>query len=145
MRPLWGNPTGNLWGMARPTKLTPHVHACIIHSIKEGAYLDVAAEAAGVSASTVRAWIRRVEQDPDDCGPEFVEFHTAYKKARAEAELDAVRVVLNAAPRSWQAAAWYLERTSPERWGRRQPSEPVDPANAPITLAGLEALMRVET
>ena len=131
--------------MGRPTKLTPAVHAAIIESVRDGAYLEPAAEAAGVSASTVRGWIRRAEDHPADCGAEFLEFLTAYKKARAEAEIDAVRVIRGASLNTWQAAAWYLERTNPKRWGRQQRVEVDTSADGgPITLAGLAALMGVE-
>ncbi len=37
----------------------------------------------------------------------------------AEAELDAVHGIRGAWLTHWQAAAWYLERSHPERWGRR--------------------------
>lgn len=105
--------------MGRPTKLTPVVHAAIVDSLRAGVCIETAAEAAGVSASTVHAWIRRAEDHPNDCGEPFLEFHEAYKKARAQAELDAVQVIRAASRTTWQAAAWYLERSQPERWGRR--------------------------
>lgn len=107
--------------MARPTKLTPAVHDAIVESLRAGVCIETAAEAAGVSSSTVRSWIRRAEDHPDDCGEPFLRFHAAYKKARADAELDAVKVIRAASQRSWQAAAWYLERSHPNRWGRRAP------------------------
>lgn len=128
--------------MARPTKLTPAVQAAICESVRGGAWVEQAAEAAGVSASTVRGWLRRAEDHPDDCGPAFLEFHAAYKKARADAEIEAIGVIRAASQRSWQAAAWYLERSHPERWGRSQRIQvEQDPENAPITLRGLHALM----
>ncbi len=107
--------------MARPTKLTPAVHASIVENLRAGAYIETAAAAAGVSASTVHAWLRRAEDHPEDCGSPFLEFLEAVEKARAEAELDAIRTIREAAPRSWQAAAWYLERSYPKRWGRQAP------------------------
>ncbi len=104
--------------MGRPTKLTPAVSAAICESVRGGAWIETAAAAAGVDASTVHSWLRRAD-DKEDCGEPFIAFSLAYKKARADAELEAISVIRGAMPKTWQAAAWYLERSYPERWGRR--------------------------
>ncbi len=98
---------------------------------RAGACVETAAAAAGVGSSTVHSWIRRAEDHPDDCGEPFLEFLDAYKKARAEAELDAVHVIRGAWSTHWQAAAWYLERSHPERWGRRAIA-PANDSDAPF-------------
>lgn len=41
------------------------------------------------------------------------------------------------APKHWTAAAWYLERKHPERWGRRR-LEITGPEGDPIELRALE-------
>ena len=43
-------------------------------------------------------------------------------KARADAEVRNVAYIRRAAqdPKTWQAAAWWLERSFPTRWGRQQ-------------------------
>lgn len=133
--------------MGRPTKLTPAVHASIVDSLRVGAYIETAAAAAGVSASTVHAWLRRAEDHPDDCGSPFLEFHEAVERARAEAELDAIRIIREAAPRSWQAAAWYLERSHPKRWGRQAPAPSqlmASDGRPAVSLAQLHALVADE-
>jgi hypothetical protein len=51
---------------------------------------------------------------------------------------------LQARDKEWRAAAWWLERTYPERYGaRRTIRSEAAGANAPITLAGLAAAMCV--
>ena len=132
--------------MSRPTKLTPSVHDAIVKSARSGVSIETAAEAAGVSANTVWAWLRRAEDEADSGSP-FVEFRYALKKARAEWEMETVGVVTAAAPQSWQAAAWLLERSFPKRWGRRTVIETDEPdaANRPITLKGLADLMNANT
>jgi len=45
------------------------------------------------------------------------EFAEAVKEARDRAELRALTVIAN--DPSWQSKAWYLERTQPDRYGRR--------------------------
>lgn len=50
----------------------------------------------------------------------YVEFAEAVEKARAEAVVFNLALIRQAAQGgSWQAAAWYLERTRPEQYGRR--------------------------
>ncbi len=45
-------------------------------------------------------------------------FRTAIKKAEAEAEVAAVKCVIDASETKWQAAMTFLERKFPERWSR---------------------------
>ena len=45
-------------------------------------------------------------------------FFLECKKARALSEMKALNVIREASQSSWQAAAWYLERTASDRWGR---------------------------
>jgi hypothetical protein len=56
---------------------------------------------------------------------------------------DAVRIILDAAPKNWRAAAWYLERSYPDHYGHRARIEHAGTDGGPITLAGLEAMMGV--
>ena len=69
-------------------------------------------------------------------------FATDLRQAEALAIGDAVSKITTAANKEWRAAAWWLERTYPERYGARRTirAEAVGP-NAPLTLAGHEALM----
>jgi len=45
-------------------------------------------------------------------------FFQSLKSAHAEAEMVAVDKIQKASMKTWQAAAWYLERKYRERWGR---------------------------
>ena len=49
----------------------------------------------------------------------FREFREAVERARAEAVARNVALVQKAADDSWQAAAWWLERSRPDQYGRR--------------------------
>jgi len=49
----------------------------------------------------------------------YSEFRKAVEKARSEAEARTVAIVAKAMPDNWQAAAWWLERSFPDKWGRR--------------------------
>jgi len=60
----------------------------------------------------------RVESDAGE-DTEFSQYFKEIMQARAFAEADNVLVIRNASRDTWQAAAWWLERTFPDRWGRR--------------------------
>lgn len=80
--------------------------------------------------------------DPDEWA--FVVFKYQTERARSRAEVNSLKLIRNAADTSWRAAAWYLERTHPERYGLRQsvnlagsPGAPVQ--IQPVTVDELEA------
>lgn len=61
--------------------------------------------------------VHRPEADTDEV---YDEFANAVDNARASAEIRMLSVVQREAmDGTWQAAAWYLERSSPQKWGRR--------------------------
>lgn len=53
-------------------------------------------------------------------GQEFRDFRNAVKRAEAQAEEARLNTIIIAAKKNWTAAAWWLERKFPERWGRRE-------------------------
>jgi transposase len=94
--------------MGRPSKLTDERAELVLAALRAGNHLTTAARYAGIAESTLHAWRRR--------SPEF---SAAVDKARADAEARMVGVVMKAASEHWQAAAWWLERSFPDRYGRR--------------------------
>lgn len=56
----------------------------------------------------------RVEEWP------YVVFQYQIKRARAAAEVRALHHINSAMGDSWQASAWFLERTRPDKYGRQQ-------------------------
>ncbi len=117
--------------MARPTLFTPERTRKIVELISAGNNQETAAAAAGVSAATLYNWLQRgrLEQERLDANPKlkprkteapFLEFMEDVKRARAEADARLVLLISKAAqdPKTWQAAAWLLERRDPARWGR---------------------------
>ena len=51
----------------------------------------------------------------------YSDFRDAVEKARAEAEAQKLKAIhIAATDGTWQAAAWWLERSFPDRWGRRE-------------------------
>jgi len=111
--------TTTLPNMGRHTKLTPETHNKIIQALKAGNYLETAAQYANIDQATVHRWLNRGadETEPD---PRYREFREAVQNARAEAEARNVALIQKAANEgTWQAAAWFLERTAHSRWGRK--------------------------
>lgn len=93
--------------MARPTKLSPQITEAILLALQGGNTRTCAAEYAGISYDSFKRWF-----DAD------TEFGDAVKKAEADCEARCVAHILKAAPTTWQAAAWWLERARRTIWAR---------------------------
>ena len=126
--------------MARPTKLTPDLIQEVCNWLKLGYYQEDAATMAGISSSTFYDWMRRGAEGqkalesgdsplPDSPDVDmYLEFSEAVKKARAEAEGAHIRNIRKAADNgTWQASAWFLERSFPKKWGKRSTLDIADP------------------
>jgi|LakMenEpi03Aug12_release.lakeMendotaPanAssembly.Ray.scaffolds.fasta_scaffold360217_2 transposase len=108
--------------MGRPLKLTPTLQDKICNAIAAGSYSEIAARYAGVSSTTFYKWMAL--GDGDNAESPYREFREAVENARATSEVRNIGLIQQAANNgTWQAAAWYLERTSPARWGRRSALE----------------------
>jgi len=92
--------------------------------LEAGTYRSEACAAAGLAERTVMRWLEigRAEaqhQESDD-SPMTVYWHIWQSTLRAEAvtQVRALQTVHAAAGRgAWRAAAWFLERRYPEKWG----------------------------
>jgi hypothetical protein len=118
----------------RPTDLTPETQGRIIEALRAGNYIDVACAYAGIGTSTYYRWMQRA-LDPD--APDiYREFREAVQRARAEAEIRNVGLIQRAASDgTWQAAAWFLERSHPRKWGRHDRHEVTGPDGGPLEVA----------
>jgi hypothetical protein len=101
----------------RPSKLTRELIAKLARAVARGNYVEVACAEVGIAKSTFYEWLQLGQAAPS--GPHR-EFSDAIKKAQASAEARDLAVIDAAAQAGvWQAAAWKLERRSPERWSLR--------------------------
>lgn len=98
--------------MGAPTKLNDLLQKKIVAAVLAGANREISAQAAGVTATTLYLWLKKGREGD----PIYSEFAEAVKKAEAEAEIEAVTTIRVASKTSWQAAAWWLERTRRERY-----------------------------
>jgi len=103
-------------------------------AIADGNYRETALKLAGIAKQTYYNTLKRAEAG-DEAAQAFVD---AVEKAEAFAESETVRNVRNASkqPQFWAAGMTWLERKSPEKWGRRQ-----DDSSAPkvVVQIGLAA------
>ena len=102
----------------------------LLASIADGNYRETAIKQAGIAKQTFYNWLKRAEAG-DIAAKLFVD---ALEKAEADAECETVRNVRNASklPQFWAAGMTWLERKSPEKWGRRQ-----DDSQAPKVIVQL--------
>lgn len=118
----------------RPTKLDAAIQDRICNTIRLGNYMEAAAASAGVSKVTLYAWLKEGARQTRG---RYRDFLNAVERAEADREIGANLVITKAAngtaaipardghpgqpaiPGDWRAAAWRLERTMPERYGRR--------------------------
>lgn len=93
--------------MARKSKYTPEVVKKLTDAIKLGATYELACGYAGIHYDTFNEWIKAKS-----------EFSEAVKAAEGAAAVGWLARIEQAAVKSWQAAAWKLERRYPETYGR---------------------------
>jgi hypothetical protein len=97
-----------------PTEEQEHT---LVTLLRAGNPIKVAADFANVGERSVYEWLS--EAAGDDPRPRVVQLAQAIKEARAGAQASALQVVTRAANTgTWQAAAWFLERSNPANWGR---------------------------
>ena len=99
----------------RPTKLSPEIQEKIIVAVRNGNYIETAAQFAGINKDTLYRWLHLGAQQ--DTGA-YHDFSDALHKALAQSEMMDVATITRASADQWQAAAWRLERKFPDRWGR---------------------------
>lgn len=94
------------------TKLNDKVKKKIILSMKKGAFVGEACEAAGIHRRTYYLWKRKAE---DEVEP-YKAFFDELNAVRQSTICSAVGTIFRAGKKQWQAMAWWLERTCPERY-----------------------------
>lgn len=120
--------------VGRPTKLDDLTAKRIVDAVAEGASRSAAAEAARISRQTLMNWLA-AGRDGD---PAYVDFFDRVKTAEAKAEIEMVNIIRQAATRSWQAAAWWLERCRAETYALKRDVVPSDDGQSSDAAEGSE-------
>lgn len=92
--------------------LTPEITASLARDLKAGLTRSCSAIRAGISPRTLTYWMAKGRAGHED----FVSFVATIEKSERDAEARNVAVIQTAATKTWQAAAWWLERKFPESW-----------------------------
>lgn len=111
------------------TKFTEETRAKILERIAAGCSVKDAGLLAGLGRDTLEYWLYQGKHEADKY-PDFAQLVEDVELARAQRRADAVDRIVQAGQNSdkWQANAWYLERTDPENWGRKDKVEHVNDA-----------------
>lgn len=105
----------------QPTKYHDDRCNTILHYLREGNTLKVAARCGGISYQTLNEWRK---QYPD--------FSDAVEAAEAEAERSYVQTIKLAAPMNWQAAKFWLQARSHGDWRTIEEQRQTGPDGGPI-------------
>lgn len=101
------------------TKLSKDVIEKILAGIKTGLPKESAANISGITKETLMEWQRKGRADLT-AGRKSLHSYLMEQMPAAEAECEAHYLdKVNGGGRGWQAAAWYLERSRPYKYGRR--------------------------
>lgn len=117
----------------KPSTLDDPKVKLLLQALQAGNYVETACSYAGLAVSTVYVWLDRGNREkqriaqgekPNPQESTYVEIAEAIEKARANAVVANVAVIQQAARSgTWQAAAWWLERSMPQQFGRRIQAE----------------------
>jgi hypothetical protein len=90
--------------------------------LRLGNYVSTACGYTGIPERSVYNWLR--EGQTEDARPWVEQFTKRVMEARAHSQVANLQVVQRAAANgTWQAAAWFLERSNPHQWGLRSRHE----------------------
>ena len=121
-----GKPTG------RPSKLNTDTIGKLDKALKLGLANSKAATFAGISETTFYRWQKRAIEIDEECqgNPDNIkdvadlelwEFWESIKKAKVDGEINHLGNITSAANNGvWQASAWFLERSNPNDWSKRE-------------------------
>lgn len=109
------------------TKIDTDAAEVLLEALRRGNYIGTACALAEISTSTLDRWLKRAEKSLQDYAyrdteKPYIEFYKRYHKSRAESESEALEVIQSGAT-GWQSRAWFLERTMPDKYGRRDKAD----------------------
>lgn len=100
----------------RPTRYSDALGDQLCNLISAGVPMRVAARSLGIGRSTLYDWRNYGAQGIEP----YVTFEAKLKRALSRAEASLTLNLVSAAKKDWRAAAWWLERRHPERYGAKQ-------------------------
>lgn len=132
--------------IATKTLYSKSVHKKIVDSVKKGRSISDSGLLAGLSKDLIWTWLENGRNKPDQY-PDFARLSDEIEQAKAERRAQAVDNIVTVgnsqSAGTWQANAWFLERTDPENWGRKDKVEHVN--EAPKTQVNAVVLIDSDT
>lgn len=119
--------------VGRKPKLTKEMIKNLGDALQAGNYIETACDYAGINRATLYRWLQEAEQT--GAKPLLRELSDTVRTKRAEAEMRNVLRIQKAADDSWQAAAWWLERSQPKKWSKQTNVELSGVGSSPINVA----------
>jgi hypothetical protein len=108
----------------RPTRLNDQLIDAMCDLFEQGAVNTIACESVGISISTFKQWRRRGLDDLEN-GNDTLYAKLIDKVNKAKSKIRMRKIAKIDDDDSWQAAAWFLERTMMKDFGRNA-CEPFD-------------------
>lgn len=100
----------------RPTELTSEVYRRIRKALLAGSYRTDAAKYGGVAYSSFNYWLKRGKNEP---GTIYSDFRRMVIRSEELVRVQMAGTIVAARKNDWKAAAWWLERKSPDKWAKR--------------------------
>src|SRR3990167_4887970 len=88
----------------------------------------------GISEETFYKWKREKTKDGSPNPDYHIQFSEALKKAEQECKARNIAIIQRAADKSWQAAAWYLERRYHDQYALKTVMEHSSDPEKPLTI-----------
>lgn len=93
----------------------------LVEALEAGNYRKIAAGYAEVGERTLKRWMQRGQHDhEEEVDSREAHIYRAVVQAEALGEKQLLGGIRKAGETQWQANAWILERTRPERYARRE-------------------------
>ena len=129
VEPLASSLDSSTSNIGRPSKLEDSRVEELVKWLKLGYYIEDACTMAGIGKTTYYRWLEKAEEGLE----EYRDFRDSVQKARAEAEGAHIMNIRKAADNGvWQASAWYLERSHPSKWGKKNPDLISEESDEPV-------------
>jgi len=101
----------------RRPKYSAALHAKLIEYLEGGAFKKHAANAVGISANTLAAWLKRGEDGEEPYAQLALDVEKAIAKDAVRNQLIISKAAQGVHLGDWKAAAWNLERKFPKLYG----------------------------
>lgn len=98
----------------KKSSFTPEVRRAILRSLKSGAFIKDACDAAGICRKTYYNWMANAQEGIEP----FESFFDEIDKIRADVISSVLSSIVSQTKSDWRAGAWYLEKVRPFDFGR---------------------------